>query len=117
MIESVKVSSALCASLALLAVRKRAWSFERLGHELGVEATLIRKSWHHLLENAWRLFPQERLSKHAWQPDASIKAMIALAACRYGSEQITAVARQYGVPVEQVKYWRRILLSRAAQVF
>lgn len=43
--------------------------------------------------------------------------MIALAACRYGSEQITAVARQYGVPVQQVKYWRRILLSRAAQVF
>ncbi|MDA8153621.1 MULTISPECIES: hypothetical protein [Acidithiobacillus] len=52
MIESVKVSSALCASLALLAVRKRAWSFERLGHELGVEATLIRKSWHHLF---WKM--------------------------------------------------------------
>ncbi|MDX5935862.1 hypothetical protein [Acidithiobacillus thiooxidans] len=117
MIEPVKVSSTLCASLALLAVRKRAWSFERLGHELGVEATLIRKSWQHLLENAWRQFPEERLSKHAWQPDASIKAMIALAAYRYGSGQMAAVARQYGVPVQRVRYWRRILLSRAAQVF
>lgn len=117
MIEPMKSSSALCASLALLAVRKRTWSFEDLGHELGVEAGLIRKCWQILLENAWKLFPEERSRKYSWQPDASIKAMIALAAYRYGSDQMANVARQYGVPVQRVRYWRRILLCRAEQIF
>ena len=78
-------SRQLRTTLALLAVRKSQWPFERLARELGVDVSLVKFCWRTLLAHAWRLYPYHARSKTPhwhWQPDPSVKAMIALAAYR-----------------------------------
>jgi len=104
--------------LALLAVKKSQWSFERLAQELRVDVSLVKFCWRTLLENAWRLYPCRARSKAGcWQPDVSVKAMIALAAYRARPDQIGDIARQYGVSLQDVEHWRRILMRRADRLF
>ena len=111
-------SRQLRTALALLAVRKSQWSFERLAQELRVDDILVKSCWRTLLENAWHLYPSRaRLKAGHWQPDASVKAMIALAAYRARPDQIGDIARQYGVSLQDVEHWRRILVRRAGRLF
>jgi hypothetical protein len=106
------------AALALIAVRKSPWSFERLAQELRVDVSLVKSCWRILMENAWRLYPyRARLKTGHWQPDSSVKAMIALAAYRARPDQIGDIARQYGVSLQDVEHWRRILMRRADRLF
>ena len=111
-------SRQLRATLALLAVRKSQWSFERLAQELRVDDSLVKSCWRTLLENAWRLYPCRARSRLGhWQPDASEKAMIALAAVRARPDQYVEIARQYGISLQDVEHWRRILVRRASRLF
>ena len=111
-------SRKLRTALALLAVRKPQWSFERLAQELRVDVSLVKSCWRTLLENAWRLYPCRAQSKAGhWQPDPSVKAMIALAAYRARPDQTGDIARQYGVSLQDVEHWRRILVRRADRLF
>ena len=111
-------SRKLRTALALLAVRKPQWSFESLAQELRVDASLVKSCWRTLLENAWRLYPRRARSKSGhWQPDPSVKAMIALAAYRARPDQAGDIACQYGVSLQDVKHWRRILVRRADRLF
>lgn len=111
-------SRQLRATLALLALRKPQWSFERLAQELRVDVSLVKSCWRTLLENAWRLYPCCARSKAGhWQPDPSVKAMIALAAYRARPDQTGDIARQYGVSLQDVEHWRRILVRRADRLF
>lgn len=111
-------SRQLRATLALLAVRKSQWSFERLAQELQVDASLVRFCWRTLLENAWRLYScRARTRLGHWQPNASGRAMIALAAYRARPDQTGDIARQYGVRLQDVEHWRRILVRRADRLF
>ena len=106
------------AALALIAVRKSQWSFEKLAQELRVDDSLVKSCWRTLLENAWRLYPCRARSKAGhWQPDPSVKAMIALAAVRARPDQTGDIARQYGVSLQDVEHWRRILVRRADRLF
>ncbi|MHB1632741.1 MAG: hypothetical protein ACYCR3_08540 [Acidithiobacillus sp.] len=119
MIASMTSSSReLRTTLALLAVRKSQWPFERLARELGVDVSLVKFCWRTLLENAWRLYPYRARSKaQHWQPDPSVKAMIALAAYRARPDQTREIAQQYGVSQQDVEHWRHILVLRADRLF
>lgn len=106
------------AALALIAVRKSQWTFDKLAQELQVDAGLVKFCWRTLLETAWQLYPtRARSTTGHWQPDPSIKAMIALAAYRARPDRIGDIARQYGVSLQGVEHWRCILICRADWLF
>ena len=105
-------------TLALLAVKKPQWTFDKLAQELQVDAGLVKFCWRTLLETAWQLYPpRARSTTGHWQPDPSIKAMIALAAYRARPDRIGDIARQYGVSLQDVEHWRCILICRADWLF
>ena len=96
----------------------RPFKLDDVSQELWVEVSLVKFCWRTLLENAWRLYPCRARSKAGhWQPDPSVKAMIALAAYRARPDQAGDIACQYGVSLQDVKHWRRILVRRADRLF
>ena len=96
----------------------RPFKLDDVSQELWVEVSLVKFCWRTLLENAWRLYPCRARSKAGhWQPDPSVKAMIALAAYRARPDQTGDIARQYGVSPQDVEHWRRILVRRADRLF
>ena len=96
----------------------RPFKLDEVSQELWVEVSLVKFCWRTLLENAWRLYPCRARSKAGhWQPDPSVKAMIALAAYRARPDQTGDIARQYGVSLQDVEHWRRILVRRADRLF
>ncbi|WP_298173315.1 hypothetical protein [Acidithiobacillus sp.] len=96
----------------------RPFKLDDVSQELWVEVSLVKFCWRTLLENAWRLYPCRARSKAGhWQPDPSVKAMIALAAYRARPDQTGDIARQYGVSLQDVEHWRRILVRRADRLF